>query len=70
MINNELANDRSIVVKTDYSGVHWVTVTGTVTGQKATQFSDPRYNGIFQLSQNSNQTFHGDYAVMTISGGR
>ncbi|MCM1334928.1 MAG: hypothetical protein NC084_09940 [Bacteroides sp.] len=95
VINNELANDRSIVVKTDYSGEHWVTVTGTVNGQKATQFSDlkgidpwfngtgnkdasgniiynnnPSYSGVFQLSQNSNQTFHGDYAVMTISGGR
>ena len=90
MVNNELANDRSVVVKTDYSGEHWVTVTGTVTGQKATQFSDlkgidpwyngtgngsfynnnPQYSGIFQLSQNENQTFHGDYAVMTISGGR
>lgn len=91
VVNNELANDRSVVVKTNYSGEHWVTVTGTVTGQKAAQFSDlkgidpwyngtgnndpfynndSRYNGIFQLSQNKNQAFHSNYAIMTISGGR
>lgn len=91
VVNNELANDRCVVVKTTYVGEHWVTVTGTVNGQKATQFSDymgidpwyngtgnndvfynndPQYNGIFNLYQNSNQTLHGDYAVMTISKGR
>lgn len=49
-INNELKNDRSVVVKTTVSGMHWVTVTGTKNGKPATSFSDfigvdPWYNG-------------------------
>lgn len=49
-INNELKNNRAVVVKTTVSGQHWVTVTGTKNGKPATSFSDlvgvdPWYNG-------------------------
>ena len=49
-INNELMNNRSVVVKTTKSGEHWVTVTGTKNGKPATSFDDfigvdPWYNG-------------------------
>lgn len=49
-INNELKNGRSVLVKTTVSGEHWVTVTGTLDGKPASQFSDfvgvdPWYNG-------------------------
>lgn len=39
-INNELSNNRSVVVKTDFAGEHWVTVTGTVDGKPAESFDD------------------------------
>lgn len=49
-INNELKNNRSVVVHTNVSGGHWVTVTGTIDGQPAESFEDfigvdPWYNG-------------------------
>jgi len=49
-INYELSNGRVVVVYTNGAGGHWVTVTGTITGQPATQFSDligidPWFNG-------------------------
>lgn len=49
-INNELSNNRSVVVKTTYDEVHWVTVTGTRDGRPAESFSDligvdPWFNG-------------------------
>lgn len=49
-INNELREKRSVLVKTTVSGMHWVTVTGTMNGSPATSFNDlmgvdPWYNG-------------------------
>ena len=49
-INYELSNGRVVVVHTNGAGGHWVTVTSTLTGQPATQFSDligidPWFNG-------------------------
>lgn len=45
----ELANGRSVLVKTTVGGEHWVTVTGTVDGNPANSFDDfvgvdPWYN--------------------------
>lgn len=50
-INNELSKKRSVVVKTNYAGQHWVTITGTRDGAPADSFSDfigvdPWYNGL------------------------
>lgn len=50
IINSELSNGRAIVILTNGSGEHWVTVTGTTTGKFANNFSelkgvDPWYNG-------------------------
>lgn len=63
-INNELANGRSVLVKTTVSGEHWVTVTGTVNGKSAKDFSDfvgidPWYNG---SNPNNNSTGTGSGA--------
>lgn len=49
-INNELKNNRSVVVHTNAAGGHWVTITGTKNGKPATSFDDfigvdPWYNG-------------------------
>ncbi len=51
-VNNELLNNRSVVVKSTTSSGddHWVTVTGTKDGKPATSFNDfigvdPWYNG-------------------------
>lgn len=49
-VNNELMNNRSVVVKTTVAGEHWVTVTGTKNGKPAKSFDDfigidPWYNG-------------------------
>jgi len=49
-INNELKNGRSVLVKTQVTGQHWVTITGTRDGREASSFMDfmgvdPWYNG-------------------------
>lgn len=49
-INNELKAGRSVMVRTNVDGGHWVTVTGTIDGNYADSFKDfvgidPWYNG-------------------------
>jgi hypothetical protein len=56
-INYELNQGRAVVVMTNGSGMHWVTVTGTVDGKSATSFEDlmgidPWFNASNQNNEN------------------
>ncbi len=67
-INNELNNNRSVVVKTTYHGEHCITVTGTIDGTPALCFEDfvgidPWYNG--NGLYNSNPNFAGIFKLYT-----
>lgn len=70
-INNELANGRSVLVKTTVGGEHWVTVTGTVDGNPANSFDDfvgvdPWYNA---GNPNNPSPSTGDGAASSIRAG-
>lgn len=72
-INNELNEDRSVVVKTDFGSLnmHWVTITGTANGEDADRFDDyvgidPWFNGNGEGGlYNNSEAFSGVFNLST-----